>query len=144
MSDKELLRQVDTLLGQINVMIYALGLISAIISGIVIMNVMFMSVNERTTEIGAMKAIGATNKQVLTEIIAESVTMSMIGGILAIIAGFLVATVLNTAMGSRIAAVTLRLVIGSLLFSCFLGALGGYIPARRAAKVNPIEALRYE
>jgi|TARA_Y100000034_G_scaffold91079_1_gene109800 putative ABC transport system permease protein len=144
MSDKEMLRQVDTMMGQINVMIYALGLISAIISGIVIMNVMFMSVNERTVEIGAMKALGATNKQVLTEIITESIVMSMIGGILAIFAAFLVATTLNTAMGSRMAAVTLRLVIGALIFSGFLGSLGGYIPARRAAKINPIEALRYE
>ena len=143
-SDKEMLRQIDTMMGQMNVMIYALGLISAIISGIVIMNVMFMSVNERTTEIGAMKALGATNKQVLTEIITESVTMSMIGGVLALFVSFLVATTLNNVMGSRMAVVTFRLIVGALLFSGFLGALGGYIPAKRAAKINPIEALRYE
>jgi len=143
-TDKEMLRQVDTMLGQINVMIYALGLISAIIAGIVIMNVMFMSVNERTIEIGAMKALGATNKQVLSEIIGEAATMSLIGGSLGILLSFILAYTLNTVFDTRMAAVTLRLVIGALIFSGVLGAFGGYWPAKRAARINPIEALRYE
>jgi len=144
MSDKEMLRQVDEMLGQINIMIYALGLISSIIAGIVIMNVMFMSVNERTTEIGALKALGATDKQVLSEIVVEAVSMSFIGGLIGIILSFVMVSVLNSYLDTRIAELTLRLVIGALGYSIFLGAIGGLIPARRAARLSPVEALRYE
>jgi putative ABC transport system permease protein len=144
LSDKEMMRQIQDLMGTINIAIYAIGLISSIVAGIVIMNVMFMSVHERTTEIGAMKALGATNRQILSEILVESVSLSMIGGVLAVLLSFIIAQSLNSYLDTRLMAVTFRLICISLSYSAFLGALGGYIPARRAAKINPIEALRYE
>ncbi|MFH1450894.1 MAG: ABC transporter permease [archaeon] len=144
LSDKEMMRQIESLMGTLNVAIYAIGLISSIVAGIVIMNVMFMSVQERTTEIGAMKAIGATNRQVLSEIITESIAMSVIGGVLAILLSVIVAQSLNAYLDTRLMAVTIRLMIISLSYSVFLGVLGGFWPAKRAMKINPIEALRYE
>ncbi|MAF89566.1 MAG: ABC transporter permease [archaeon] len=144
LSDKEMMRQIQDLMGSLNIAIYAIGIISSIVAGIVIMNVMFMSVSERTTEIGAMKAIGATNKQVLSEVITESVVMSLVGGTLGVFVSFVLAKSLNIYLDTRLMEVTGRLIIISILYSGFLGALGSFLPARQAMNIDPIEALRYE
>ncbi|HIK01706.1 TPA: ABC transporter permease [archaeon] len=144
LSDKEMMRQIQDLMGTLNIAIYAIGIISSLVAGIVIMNVMFMSVSERTTEIGAMKAIGATNKQVLSEVITESVAMSLIGGTLGVLVSFVLAKSLNIYLDTRLMEVTGRLIMISILYSGFLGALGSFLPARQAMNIDPIEALRYE
>ena len=144
LSDKEMMRQVQDLMGNLNIAIYAIGIISSLVAGIVIMNVMFMSVSERTSEIGAMKAIGATNKQILSEVITESVTMSLIGGISAVLLSFGLAKSLNLYLDTRLMEVTGRLIIIAVLYSGFLGALGSFLPARQAMNIDPIEAFRYE
>ena len=142
--DKDVEREAQNLIGQINVMLYSIGSIASLIAAIVIMNVMFMSVRERTREIGTMKALGATNRQILLEIIGEAVFMALLGGVIGLGLSALAVVALNSAIGSEMALITPRLAAGSLLFACLLGVVGGVLPARSASRLDPIVALRYE
>jgi len=142
--DKDLQRTIEELMGQIRAMTIALGGIASIISAIVIMNVMFMNVRERTKEIGTMKAVGATDRQVLLMIIGEAMFIALIGGVIGLALSFITVQVVNAAIGSRLAVVTLRLALQSLAFAAFLGVVGGALPARKAAELEPVVALRYE
>jgi len=143
-TDKSIMNSVNKMLSQLNIMTFALGSIAALISGIVIMNVMIISVRERRREIGTMKAVGATNKQILSSILLEAIMISIIGAIIGLILSFGGAAYLNTILLKPIALITPRLVIQSLVFAVFIGVVSGILPARQAARLNPIEALRYE
>jgi putative ABC transport system permease protein len=143
-TDKTIMKSVGDMLGQLSLLTFALGSVAALISGIVIMNVMMMAVRERRREIGTMKAIGATNRQVLSSIVFESVAISAIGAVIGILLSFGGAAFLNSVLGSPLALVTPRLILQGMLFACALGLVSGLLPARQAAKLNPIEALRYE
>jgi putative ABC transport system permease protein len=127
--------------------IFTIGIssIAAIVGGLGVMNTMIMSVLERKREIGIMKAIGATNKFVLTQILVESVMISLIGGVLGLLIGGVGSYSLRfISSGLANARVTINLAIGSLSFAVFLGLFGGLYPAWSASKLNPIEAIRYE
>jgi putative ABC transport system permease protein len=144
-SDKEAVREIQELISQINVMIYSVGGIASVIAAIVIMNVMFMSVSERTREIGTMKALGATNFQIISEVVGESIFIAFIGGLIGIGLSFIGVYYLNQAIGTPgFARITVRLFVQSLSFAVLLGLVGGILPARKAAKMDPIVALRYE
>lgn len=143
-TDKSIMNSVNKMLGQLNLMTFALGSIAALISGIVIMNVMIISVRERRRDIGTMKAIGATNKQVLLSILLEAVTISVGGAVIGVVLSFGGASYLNTILLRPVAIVTPRLIIQGILFAAFIGIVSGILPARQAAKLSPIEALRYE
>ena len=144
-SDKDIVRETMALLGQIDMMIYSLGGISSIVAAIVIMNVMFMSVSERTREIGTMKAIGASSFQIISEVIGESVFIAVMGGLIGIGISYGAVYYLNMLLGTPgFARITLGLFIRSMSFAVVLGLIGGLLPARKAAKLSPIEALRYE
>ncbi|MEM5815620.1 MAG: ABC transporter permease [Candidatus Aenigmatarchaeota archaeon] len=129
--------------------------ISLLVGGIGIANTMFTSVMERTRLIGTLKALGMTNKDVMLLFILESIILSLIGGILGISVGIIVSdligriTIFGIGMTSRTSqgiqlVVTPQIVFLSLIFSISIGVLAGLIPARRAAKLQPVEALRYE
>jgi len=129
--------------------------ISLLVGGIGIANTMFTSVMERTRLIGTLKALGMTNKDVMLLFILESIILSLIGGILGISIGIIVSdligriTIFGIGMTSRTSqgiqlVVTPQIVFLSLIFSISIGVLAGLIPARRAAKLQPVEALRYE
>ncbi|MEM5875083.1 MAG: ABC transporter permease [Candidatus Aenigmatarchaeota archaeon] len=129
--------------------------ISLLVGGIGIANTMFTSVMERTRLIGTLKALGMSNKDVMLLFILESIILSLIGGILGISIGIIVSdligriTIFGIGMTSRTSqgiqlVVTPQIVFLSLIFSIFIGVLAGLIPARRAAKLQPVEALRYE
>lgn len=143
-TDKSLMNNVNRTLSQLNIMTFALGGIAGLISGIVIMNVMLISVRQRRREIGIMKAVGATNKQILLAILFEAVTICLLGAILGFILSFGGVVFLNSILSRPFAKITLRLFIQGFLFSVLIGVVSGILPARMAARLDPIEALRYE
>ena len=117
--------------------------ISLVVGGIVIMNIMLVSVTERTKEIGIRKAVGATSGEILTQFMIESLILSGSGGVVGVILG--VALSLLVAQVSPLpAAVRLWAIIMGLVVACGVGAFFGIYPAARAAKQDPIVALRYE
>jgi len=143
-TDEDVRKFAAQMTGQLSAMTFGLGSIASIIAGIVIMNVMFMTVRERRREIGVMKAIGATNRQVLVEIVSEAVTISLAGAAIGLFLSMFSVDFLNIFLGSRLAVITPGLVTTSVLFAVFIGIAAGIAPARRAAMLNPIEAIRYE
>jgi len=127
--------------------IYAVALISLLVGGLSVINTMTMSVAERTREIGVRKAIGATDGAIMRQFIAESGLMGLIGGVVGLGLGWLIATGGNAAgeaSGNVLFLVTPRLMLGSLAFAIVLGVVAGLYPAWHAARLNPVEALRYE
>jgi len=121
----------------------AIAAISLLVGGIGIMNIMLVSVTERTREIGLRKAIGANNKDILVQFLIEAVLMSFIGGLLGVILGS-GTSVLITLIAGWSARVSLSSVILATVFSLAVGVVFGLWPAKQASQLNPIEALRYE
>jgi putative ABC transport system permease protein len=144
-TQEELASQAAQIVDTIRIFTLGMAGISAVVGGLGVMNTMIMSIMERRREIGIMKAIGATNRFILTQILLESVMITLIGGILGVLLGFLGSYSLRfVSVGLARATVTLDLVFGTLIFTTFLGLFGGFYPAWKAAKLDPIEAIRYE
>ena len=121
----------------------AIASVSLVVGGIGIMNIMLVSVTERTREIGIRMAIGARGSDVLTQFLVESVVMSILGGIFGLLAGYGGAMLLGRITGWS-TVVPLSAVFIAVGFSAAVGVFFGYYPARKAAALNPIDALRYE
>ena len=117
--------------------------ISLIVGGIGVMNIMIVSVTERTREIGLRKALGATQKSIMMQFIIEAVLLCILGGIL----GIMIATsllFLFTSINDWVFSMPFSAIIGSITFSALVGLFFGIWPARRAAKLDPAVSLRYE
>ncbi|MRR32740.1 FtsX-like permease family protein, partial [bacterium] len=116
---------------------------SLLVGGIGIMNITLVSVTERTREIGLRKAVGAPRKAILFQFLVETVTLSLIGGVLGIAFGSAIAGVVSF-LGLITAVITWDVLILAFTFSALIGLFFGIYPAWLASKLSPIEALRYE
>jgi putative ABC transport system permease protein len=121
----------------------AVAAVSLLVGGIGIMNIMIVSVTERTREIGIRMAIGALESEVLTQFLVESVVHAAFGGLLGVIIAIASAAAITQLLGLPFS-VNARIVALAFLFSGVVGIVFGFVPARRAAALDPIEALRHE
>jgi len=121
----------------------AIAAISLLVGGIGIMNIMLVSVTERTREIGLRKAIGANNKDIMTQFLIEAVLMSLIGGVAGVLCGGGISLLISAISGWSVKVSLFSIVIATV-FSLLVGIVFGLWPAKQAAELNPIEALRYE
>jgi len=117
--------------------------LSLLVGGIGIMNIMLVSVTERTREIGVRMAIGATDQDVRRQFLSEAMVMSICGGALGVLGGFLGAMLLERTLHWQLRMTSTAIIIGGL-FSAAVGIFFGYYPANKAAQLDPIEGLRYE
>lgn len=139
-SQMEMINQV---LGIVSMVIAIIAGVSLVVGGIGVMNIMLVSVTERTREIGVRKALGAPNSAIRSQFIIESIIICMIGGIIGIIGGILLGNVAGLIVGT-VAPPSAGAIVLAVSFSMAIGIFFGYYPANRAAKLDPIEALRYE
>ena len=133
--------QLDEILGYAQKFLILVSVISLIVGGIGVMNIMLVSVTERTREIGIRKSIGASTGAIMTQFLAEAAILTLLGGIVGIVLGIIMAYIICTAIGFQVI-VTPTSVIGAAVFSVFIGLFFGIYPARKAAKMRPIDALR--
>ena len=137
------MEQITMVIDTITIFIVFVAAISLLVGGIGVMNIMLVSVTERTREIGIRKALGARTKSILLQFLFESAIITLLGGIIGIIFGYLGACGVCALMGF-IAKVSVGTILTASLFSSAVGIFFGIYPARRAAKLSPIEALRHE
>ncbi|RWQ71032.1 ABC transporter permease [Bacillus cereus] len=140
---KELQDGISQMTNIMTMIIGGIAGISLVVGGIGVMNIMLVSVTERTREIGVRKALGATRGKILLQFLIESVMVTLIGGLIGIALGYLGAYIVSI-YAKWPPLVSWEVVVGGVLFSMTLGIIFGLIPANKAAKLDPIEALRYE
>jgi putative ABC transport system permease protein len=140
----EILNRASSIKYFLSMLLGGIAFISLLVGGIGVMNVMLVTVAERTREIGIRKAIGARRRDILTQFLIESVVMSGTGGTIGVIVGLLTSIIFGAVQTSITLVVTPLSVIVAITFSAAVGIFFGYYPARRAARLDPIEALRYE
>lgn len=143
MNQADIISAASSVTGTFTLLLGAIAGISLVVGGIGIMNMMLTTVTERTKEIGLRKSLGAKNQDIGKQFLAEAVLLTLIGGVIGVIVGWL-ASILISQLGSLTTKVSLGPVLLAFGVSAAIGIVFGYYPARRAANLNPIEALRYE
>jgi putative ABC transport system permease protein len=142
-SQSGLLEAFQTATQSMTSLLAGIAVVSLIVGGIGIMNIMLVSVSERTREIGLRKAVGATSRDVLLQFIIESCVIAIAGGVLGVAMGALGSSVLGRILNTS-TIMTVRSIVLAVAVSSAVGLLFGVYPARKAAQLDPINALRYE
>lgn len=137
----EILNAVSSIFGVLNTLLVFIGGISLLVGGIGIMNIMYVSVVERTREIGIRRAIGATSRDILSQFLAESVILSLIGGFSGVAISYIIVFFIQRVFPAYIDLTSVLVAFG---VSSLIGIIFGVFPARKAANLSPIEAIRYE
>ena len=140
---QEQAKQIQQLSQSTNMMLIWIAGISLLVGGIGVMNIMLVSITERTREIGTRKALGATNGSIRLQFIIESMVLCLVGGCLGIVLGLILGSVAASVLGYSATAPVAAIFV-AVLFSMVVGVFFGYYPANKAARMDPIEALRYE
>jgi len=142
-SFNDVLSTIDTVTNLLTMLVAAVSGISLVVGGVGVMNIMLVSVTERTKEIGLLKAIGARQNDILTQFLMESVVMCLIGGVVGIAIGVSGAWVVSLVTGIPFV-LSVQAIIIAVGVSTFIGIVFGLYPARKASRMSPIDALRYE
>jgi putative ABC transport system permease protein len=142
-SQQEFMNMLSSTSNIMTALLAAIAGISLLVGGIGIMNIMYVSVTERTHEIGLRMAIGGKGRDILLQFLIESIFLSILGGIIGIILGVIISNVVSNFMNWPVI-ITANSIILSFLFCSFIGMFFGWYPAKKASKLNPIDALRYE
>ena len=138
------IEQFDSITAMVGVVAIALSSVGLLVGGIGVMNIMLVSVTERTAEIGVRKAIGARRRDITNQFLFEAMTLTFLGGVLGVLLAVAVSQIIIVIFPSLPASIPLWAVITGLVVSAAIGLIFGVWPARKAARLDPIEALRYE
>ncbi len=145
LASTDIARQAGEISGRIRFFTLGVGAIAAIVGGLGVMNTMIMAVLERRREIGVLKALGATKKKIMFQFLLEASVISILGGLIGVSIGFGASFFMGSLSNFSITpVVTWQLALGGLLFAFVLGLVGGAYPSWKAAKLDPVEALRYQ
>lgn len=136
-------RNKQELANSTNSLLIWIASIALLVGGIGVMNIMLVSVTERTNEIGLKKALGARNSRILVQFLTEAVVLTSLGGIIGVISGIILAEVISRMAGTPVA-ISVPAIVISVLFSMVIGLVFGFLPSVQAANLNPIDALRRE
>ncbi len=135
--------EMSGVMGKVTLAISAIAAIALVVGGIGVMNIMLVSITERTREIGTRKALGATNGSIRTQFITEAIIICLLGGVIGIVIGSVLGMIATAVMGALSGPTPFSILL-SLGVAMAVGIFFGYYPANKAAKMNPIDALRYE
>src|SRR3712207_6796982 len=141
---EKIVSQFDSITAMIGIFGIALSSVGLLVGGIGVMNIMLVSVTERTQEIGVRKAIGARRRDIVRQFLYEAVTLTFIGGVIGVVFAVSISKLLGLLLPALPSAIPLCAVVTGLLVSVFIGLVFGVWPARKASRLDPIECLRYE
>ena len=136
-------KEIQELSQSTNTMLIWIAGISLLVGGIGVMNIMLVSVTERTQEIGLKKAIGARKSKVLGQFLTEAAVLTSLGGLIGVIVGIILAEVISKLTGTLVS-ISAPAAVGAVVFSMVIGIVFGLLPSYKAANLNPIDALRHE
>jgi len=142
-SPQDMIDTVSTMTGTLTTVLGGIAAISLLVGGIGIMNIMLVTVTERTRDIGLLKAIGAKRNDILAQFLIESIVLTMVGGMIGVIVGGVLTYFASNAMSIPFI-VSLKSILLAVGVSAGVGIVFGFYPAKKAAELNPIDALRYE